>query len=188
MNTFETIQTRKSVRSYKAQSVEAEKIKAIVEAGNMAAGTPMAGKVYFNAISNAELLSQITTGAKAVMAKSGVPMLEKIAANEAFDPIYHAPVAVVVSTDPADNPNSQGMARANAACAGENMLLAATELGLGSCYLESPTLAFHIPELRAAAKLPENAVPQAVIVFGYTDDTAPHAPRPEKVDNIVYID
>ena len=47
MNTFETMKARKSVRSYQAKAVEPEKIKAIVEAGNMAAGTPMAGKVYF---------------------------------------------------------------------------------------------------------------------------------------------
>ena len=101
----------------------------------------------FIVISNAELLKQISEGTRAVMAKSGVPMLEKISANPNFNPIYGAPVAVVVSTDIADNPNSQGMARANAVCAGENILLAATEMGLGSCYLESPTLAFNVPAI-----------------------------------------
>ena len=115
-------------------------------------------------------------------------MLEKIAANETFNPIYNAPVAVIISTDKADNPNTANMARANAACAGENILLAATELGLGSCYLESPTLAFMIPEMRSAVQLPENAEPQAVIVFGYTDDTAPHTPYSDNPDNITNID
>ena len=91
------------------------------------------------------------------MNKSGVPMLEKIASNPNFNPIYGAPVAVVISTDKADNPNTAGMARANAACAGENILLAATELGLGSCYLESPTLAFNIPAISETAGIPENA-------------------------------
>ena len=47
MSTFETIKTRKSVRTYQSKSVEADKIKAVVEAGNMAAGTPMAGEVLF---------------------------------------------------------------------------------------------------------------------------------------------
>ena len=88
----------------------------------------------------------------------------------------------------AADPNTAGMARANAACAGENILLAATKLGLGSCYLESPTLAFNIPEVAAAAKIPEGAQPQAVIVFGYTDDTAPHAAYPEELENIVYVE
>ncbi len=188
MTTFEAMRNRKSVRSYQEKPVEQAKIKAVVEAGNMAAGTPMAGKVYFSAITNAEVLKSIVDGAKTVMSKSGVPMLEKISANPAFNPIYGAPVAVVISTDKADNPNTAGMARANAACAGENMLVAATELGLGSCYLESPTLAFNIPTIAEAAKIPANAQAQAVIVFGYTDDAAPHKEYPENPDNIVYVE
>lgn len=188
MNTFETMRNRKSVRTYQEKAVETEKIKAVVEAGNMAAATQMAGKVYFNVISNPEVLSQIAEGAKAVMQDSGMEMLVKLASNPAYNPIYKAPVAVVISTDKAENQNSQGMARANAACAGENMLLAATELGLGSCYLESPTMAFYNPAVCAAVKLPENVQPQAVIVFGYTDDTTPHAAYPENPDNITYID
>ena len=68
------------------------------------------------------------------------------------------------------------------------MLLAATELGLGSCYLESPVLAFNIPEVAQAAKLPENVQPQAMIVFGYTDDTAPHKEYPVNPENIMYVD
>lgn len=187
MSIFDTIAARKSVRSYLDQPVEQEKIKSIVEAGNMAAGTPMAGKVYFSVITNPAVLKSIVEGSKAVMSKSGMPMLEKIASNPAFNPIYGAPVAVVISTDKADNPNTAGMARANAACAGENMLLAATELGLGSCYLESPTLAFNIPTVAEAAKIPKGAQAQAVIVFGYTADNKPHSSRPENPENITYI-
>ena len=187
MSTFETIRNRKSVRTYQAKAVEADKIRQIVEAGNMAAGTPMAGKVYFNVVTNADILKAIVDGSKAVMSKSGVPMLEKIASNPDFNPIYGAPVAVVVSTDKAEDPNTAGMARANAACAGENMLIAATELGLGSCYLESPTLAFNIPDVTAAAKLPEGVQPQEIIVFGYTDDTTLHAEYPTNPDNIIYV-
>ncbi len=187
MTVFEAMKNRKSVRSYQDRPVEDEKIRAIVEAGNMAAGTPMAGKVYFSVITNSEVLKSVVDGAKAVMGKSGVPMLEKIASNPNFNPIYGAPVAVVISTDKADNPNTAGMARANAACAGENMLIAATELGLGSCYLESPTLAFNIPTIAEASRIPENAQAQAVIVFGYSDDNAPHKEYPEKPDNIFYV-
>ena len=187
MNTFETMKARKSVRSYQAKAVETEKIKAIVEAGNMAAGTPMAGKVYFNVITNAEVLKGIIDGSKAVMAKSGNPMLEKISANPNFNPIYDAPVAVVVSTTKAADPNTRSMATQNAACAGENMLVAAADLGLASCYLMSPTMAFFIPEMRVAAKLPEAADPVCIIVFGYSDDTAPHAAYTENPENIIYV-
>lgn len=188
MNTFEAIKNRKSVRTYRNKPVESDKIKAIVEAGNMAAGTPMAGKVYFNVITNAAVLKSIMDGTKAAMANSGMEMLVKLSSNPSYNPIYGAPVAVVISTTKTDVPNTAAMARANAACAGENMLLAATELCLGSCYLESPVLAFNIPEVAQAAKLPENAQPQAMIVFGYTDDTAPHKAYPANPENIMYVD
>lgn len=188
MTTFDVMRKRKSVRSYQEKPVEPKTIKTIVEAGNMAASTPMAGKVYFSAITNKGVLQSIVEGSKAVMSKSGIPMLEKASSDPNFNPMYNAPVAVVISTDKADNPNTAGMARANAACAGENMLLAATEMGLGSCYLESPTLAFNIPDVAAAAKIPEDAQPQAIIIFGYTDDTAPHAEYAEHLDNITYVD
>lgn len=67
------------------------------------------------------------------------------------------------------------------------MLLAAADFGLGSCYLESPTLAFNIPAVCESAKIADNAQPQAVIVFGYTNDTAPHKDYPQNPDNIVYV-
>lgn len=188
METLTAIRNRKSVRTYTDEVVDKDTVQKIVAAGNMAAGTPMAGKVYFNVIQNADVLSQIVSGAKNVMQNSGVPMLEKIAANPNFNPLYGAPVAVVISTDKADDANKQAMARANAACAGENMLLAATDLSLGSCYLESPTLAFNIPAVHDAAKIGENMQPQAVIVFGHTDDTAPHAAYEETPENVVFVD
>lgn len=121
------------------------------------------------------------------MHQSGVEMLVKLSSDPSYNPLYNAPVAVVISVEPASDPDTQAMSTANTACAGENMLLAATELGLGSCYLMSPTMAFNILEVRAAVKLSESVRPVALIVFGYTDDTAPHAERPENPDNIIYI-
>ena len=188
MSTFEIIKTRKSVRTDQNKLVETDKIKMIVDAGNMAAENPMEGEVYFNVITNAEVLKGIVNGAKAAMANSGMEMLVKLSSNPSYDPIYGAPVPVVISATRTDVPNIAAMARANAACAGENMLLAATELGLGSCYLESPVLAFNIPEVAQAARLPENTQPQAMIVFGYTDDTDPHKEYPANPENIVYVD
>lgn len=123
-----------------------------------------------------------------MMNKSGNPMLEKLSSDPNFNPLYGAPVAVVISVTKTNDPNSQSMAVQNAACAGENMLVAAVDLGLASCYLMSPTMAFMVPEMRAAAKLPEDADPVNIIVFGYSADTAPHAAYPENPDNIIYVE
>ena len=84
MTTFQAIRNRKSVRQYLEQAVPDYKIRQIVEAGNMAAGTPMAGKVYFSVITNAVLLQQIVAGTKTVMQNSGVDMLVKLSSNPAL--------------------------------------------------------------------------------------------------------
>lgn len=187
MNTLETIKTRKSVRNYLDKPVEEDKIEAIAKAGNMAAHSPMVGEIYFNVITKPEVLKAIADGAKNVMKKSGVKSLEDIAALDEFSPLHHAPVAIIISSEQGQEPYMEGMAHASAACAGQNITLAATELGLASCYTESPALAFTDPEVCKAAGITEKMKPQVVVVFGYSDDNTPHAERPENPENIVYV-
>ena len=63
---------------------------------------------------------------------------------------------VVISGKTTTDVQGMAMNAANAACAGQNMLIAATSLGLGSCYTVSPTLAFMVPEVKAAAQISED--------------------------------
>ena len=183
-NTMETIKTRKSVRVYLDRPVEQEKVVAIAEAGNMAA---KAAKVSFYAVTNPEVLRMIADTSLAVMRNSGNEFLAMRANTPGFDPIYNAPAAIVVTTAAGGNFGNETNV-ASAGCAGENMLLAATSLGLGSCYTVSPTLAFANPTVRQRVGMGEDETPACVIVFGYTDDNAPHAPRPANPGNIKYIE
>lgn len=183
MNTIEAIKTRKSVRTYKDTPVEREKVIGIVNAGNMAA---KAGKVFFNVVTNPDTLKEWSVTGRMVMQKSGNDFLMKASSDPAYSPIYNAPAAVVISAEKSEDPYFQSMSGANAACAAENMLLAATELGLGSCYLVSAALALNVPELAEKVKLDPGHQPYAVVIFGYTDDMAPHAARSENPDNIIY--
>lgn len=183
MNTIEAIKTRKSVRTYHQDAVEQDIISTIVSAGNMAA---KAGKIFFNVVTNPDTLKEWSVTGRMVMQNSGNEFLMNVSANPDYSPIYHAPVAVIISAEKSEDPYAQSMAAANTACAAENMLLTATELGLGSCYLVSATLALNVPELAAKVKLSSDLQPHAVVVFGYTDDVAPHAERPETPDNVIY--
>ena len=146
-----------------------------------------AGKVFFNVVTDPDTLKERSTVGRMVMQNSGNEFLMNVSANPDYSPIYHAPVAVIVSAEKSEDPYAQSMAAANTACAAENMLLAATELGLGSCYLVSAALALNVPDLAAKVKLGSEHQPHSVVVFGYTNDTAPHANRPMKPENIVYI-
>ena len=172
MNTLEAIKMRKSVRSYLAKPLEEDKVKAVAEAGDMAA---KAGQVTLNVITNPEILRMISETGVQVMKNSGNPFLEKVASVPDYSPIYDSPAMIVVSAETTEDTMAVGMNTANCACAAQNMLLAATELGLGSCYIVSGTLAFMVPEVKATAGIAENMTPSCAVIIGYTEDSAPHA-------------
>ena len=187
METLEAIKTRRSVRVYLPQAVEQEKLEIVVKSGNMAACTNLTGGLKFCVITNPELLKIISETGKTMMQQSGNPFLEKIAATPGYSPIYNAPAMVVVSAPATTDPMAMGMNAANAACAAENMLLAATDLGLGSCYLASALLAFQMPDVKRAACIADSWQPACAVVLGYGKGNAPHAPRPENPENIRYV-
>jgi F420 biosynthesis protein FbiB-like protein len=92
--------------------------------------------------------------------------------------ITGAPVLIVLSLslsdadnygDPRRDQNEYLMAVQSAALAGENLLLAAHDAGLGACWLCAPLFC---PEVvRAALDLPADWQPQALITLGYPAET-----------------
>lgn len=99
-----------------------------------------------------EQLQAVDAAAVAGMARSGVPFLENLAAQEGYHPLYGAAALVVLSAP--GGLDEKGFNMANVSCAAENMLLAAAGLGLGSCFLMGPMAAFSDPALRARLELP----------------------------------
>lgn len=98
MNTLEAIKMRKSVRSYLAKPLEEDNVKAVAEAGDMAA---KAGQVTLNVITNPEILRMISETGVQVMKNSGNPFLEKVASVPDYSPIYDSPAMIVVSAETA---------------------------------------------------------------------------------------
>ncbi len=184
MDIFEAIQNRKSVRSYLDRAVEPEKPKAIAEAGNRAAGSPTAGRRHFTVVTNRGLICQISADTKAALAQSPMERARQLAANPHYDPVFGAPAMIIISIEEQLSPIMEEVALQNAAAAGENILLAATALGLGSCYTGGIALT---DETRAALHLPEGLRPLCKILIGYAADSTPHAPRPEHPENLLYV-
>ena len=187
MDFFEVIRNRKSVRAYQDKEVEPEKLKTIVEAGNMAAGTPTAGKRYFNVVTDHDLIQRISDKAKEMLRQSPIERARQVGNNPKYVPTFGAPVVVFISVENHESPIMAGNALQNAAAAGENMLLAARALGLGSCYVGSPAMALADADIRREVRLPEGVKPVCAILIGYAVDDAPHAPRKSNPDNIIYV-
>jgi nitroreductase len=170
METFECIEKRRAVRNFTDTPVEWEKVGNILRAGQLA---PSSGNVQdwkFVVVTDKTKRTAI--------------------ANSALKQhwIAKAPVIIVVYSEPKQTQRFYGLrgeklyAIQNSAAAVQNMLLAATDQGLASCWVG----AFDEVMLNSALGAPESARPQAIIPIGYSDDK-PHMPTRHKLVDITYI-
>ena len=162
MNVSEAIAKRQSVRAYLDKPVLADDLAEIVEAGRWA---PNAGEFQISVIRNAGLRQRINDLTHDAMVKSGIDFLQQRVSLPGYQPLYGAPVLILL-TGPTEAPYSA----VNTALAAENMLLEATRLGLGSCYLISPTLALNAGDNLALAQeagIPDGYALQCAAIVGY---------------------
>jgi nitroreductase len=178
MDALEAILKRHSVRSYKKEQITDKELDTVLEAGKSGPG---GGAYHLSVIQKQELIQKINDATKAVMLGGGGFMKER-ASLPGYEPVYGAPTLILLS---AGDPNGI----ANASCCAENMLVAATALGLGSCYLMSVRGAFSGED--GAALLRESGVPEGnqvscAVIVGYQDGDAFKSAAP-KVRTVNYV-
>ena len=160
MNTMETICSRKSVRNYTGESITTKELDTILKAANASpVGMGQFDSLHLTIITNKELLSKIEKATATMFNKPNM------------HPLYNAPTLVLVSSkEPA--PMMENVVYSNAAIMVHNMALAATELGVGSCYIWGAIAAVsHNPEILSELKLPEGFIPCCAICLGKTEET-----------------
>ena len=94
MEIQQAIEIRRSIRAYGDRPVEREKLEAVLRAGNQA---PIFGRLHMSVFAGPEQLQAVDAAAVAGMARSGVPFLENLAAQEGYHPLYGAAALVVLS-------------------------------------------------------------------------------------------
>ena len=191
MNTLEAILTRRSTRKFKAQLVELEKLQKIVEAGRFAPTGGNCQSNHFFAISNPDVLKKLVELVQSAFAamelredlykslKNSIRLSQK--GGYVFD--YNAPALVVVACQ-----KDYGNNMADVACALENMMVAANELDLGSCYInqlkwlnEDPALLAYFKEL--GLKDSERIYGSVAIGYADTESGLPNRKMPERTGN-----
>lgn len=181
MSIMDTIEKRKSIRTYNTNKVEQDKLSAIIKAGNCA---PSFGTFHMTVLQNQELLKEISTRTIETMKNSGNELLVQAASASGYNPIYGANVMIVFSAN--NGKDKLGYNMANIACAAQNMMLVATELGLASCFVMAPMIVFSNAEMLNKLNIQHGYIPVAGLLIGYTDETIEHEPRIEK-DNVNYV-
>ena len=152
MNIVDEICKRRSTRKYKDQEVSKEMIHELLIAATCA---PTAG--------NREPWEFVIVNESA-----------KLNSIREFMPYgkYNAPLAIVVCgnmNNTLEGP-AQEMWVQDCSAATENMMIAASALGLGSVWLGVYPIEAHIKYLKKLLNLPKEVVPLNVIYFGYADE------------------
>ena len=175
MDMIECIAARKSVRQFDRTPVEKEKLEQIVRAALYApTGMHLYDSLHLTVLATHEAVDKFTDLAR------------KQSGDAQADPAHGAGALIVVSGKRPDMP----VENANVACMIENMLLAATELKLGSLYvfgaIHSLRGSLQETAFRKLLNLPDEFTPLGSVAVGYCAEK--FQPRKEPKNNETKVD
>jgi nitroreductase len=171
LDVFEAIKERRSVRVYADEKVSDNDVERLIEAARWA---PSAGNIQpweFVIVKDTETKRKLSDATL----------------NQTF--IQKAPVVIVVCADVTRSSRGYGSrgehlySIQDTAAATENILLAAQELGLATCWVG----AFRENEVAKAVKAPKNMKPVAIVPVGHPAEK-PVAPQKRLVNEIVHYE
>lgn len=172
--TIEVILKRKGTMSYTSQQINESDMQTIISSGIAGPSARNLQKRHFTVVQNKELLHQIDSGVRVLM---GAP--------SEYNALYGAPTLIITSAPIENAP----FADHDCAVAVENMLLAATSLGLGSRYIVSPTRFIESEAgitLKQAIGIPEGYRSVACLIVGYDADPS-RTPVSRNPDVVNYV-
>ena len=175
---IENIMTRRSIRQYKPQPVNRDTMQIILNCGINAPNGQNKQSWAIRVVDNPEYINGLTE-----IYKKKNP---KIAEDPSFKNMFrNAPTVVFIAND-----KSYDFSQVDCGLLGENMVLSAWSMGIGSCCLGSP-IRFMQTEPEAADYLKRLNIPEGYqllycIAFGYPDET-PSA-KPRDTGKIMFVD
>lgn len=165
MDVFEAIQTRRSIRSYLNQPVEEEKLTQVLEAGRLAPSANNRQEWRFVVVQDGdkrEKLAEAACGQRFVAEAPAVIACCSVESKHVLTcghPAYAIDVAIAI----------------------DHMTLAATALGLGTCWIG----AFYEDRVREILNIPDSVRVVELLTLGYPGEK-PTPRNRKRLDEIVY--
>lgn len=158
MEVSEAIRARRSIRKYRAQKVEAEKLDLVLEAGRLAPSARNMQEWRFVVVKDEPTRKRLAEAAK----------------GQAF--VGEAPVVIAACATVTDSVMTCGQLTypIDLAIAVEHMVLQAAAEGLGTCWIG----AFYEEEVKKILDIPPEVRVVALLPLGYPDESP--FPRPRK--------
>ncbi len=141
MDAFEAIQKRKSTRDYETNSLPRDKIQKLLVAARLSPSANNVQPWHFIVVTNAEKRKVLSKGLFAKFLKDS-PVVIALCGDERASPEWYI---------------------VDVALAGENMVIAATNEGLGTCWVGS----FDENEVKNLLSIPEHIRVVALLAVGY---------------------
>ena len=169
---IDAIETRRSIRAYKDVPVEREKLQLIAECGVWAPSAMNKQEWELRIVDSKEWIDECTaTYLKAVEGTDKA----KYMLTPTFKNVFRTASAVIFVAAP------DGLfSGVNVGMLGENMMLAATELGLGTCCLGSVQMLFAEPAMEkylSSLGFSEGYKLSYALAVGYPDEEPEAKPR-----------
>jgi nitroreductase len=174
MELMEAIHTRRTVRAFLSSAVDRPTVEILIDAAIQAPSAMDLQPWAFAVVEGARTLERYSTQAKAHLLSvldSSSPLFKyrDRLSDASFNMFYGAPVLVVVSATSGD-----GQFTEDCCLAAQNLMLAAHDRGLGTCWVGFAQPWLNLPMTKVALGIPEGYAPVAPIIVG-----APQAvPRP----------
>ena len=185
MELMDVIRQRRASRDYRPDPVTAPMLRQLIDAAIWAPSAMNAQPWHFSVVTDSALLDRISEQAK-------VWLLENEAQTEANTPLrsllqdhdahilHRAPALIVIAAE-----DAQLWAVEGCTLAAANIMLAATELGLGTCWIGLAQDWLNTPEGRKAIGLRSTDQVIAPIAVGHPQRVP--APPPRKQPDVVWI-
>ena len=167
---LENLKERRSIRKYKSEQVEDAHLDAILEAGLYAASGMNTQNTIMVAVRDKATRDQLSRMNAAVMGTES-------------DPFYGAPCVVVVLVEP-----ERYTAVEDGALVMGNLMQAAYDIGVGSCWIHRARQMFESEEGKALLRkwgLREDLIGVGNCILGYADEIP--APKPRREGRIIKI-
>jgi nitroreductase len=178
MDVLEAIYSRRATRAFTDQPVAEALLRKLIDAAIQAPSAVNRQAWSFSVIRDRNTLLEISAAAKAHMLQSSDAALshhfQEILSDSSYDIFYHAPVLVVICA----TVESPWMIE-DCALAGQNLMLAARNFELGSCWIGFAQSWLNSPAGKAALGLPSSYIPVAPIILGFPQGQPAAVPRKE---------
>jgi nitroreductase len=169
MELMNAIYTRRSVRNYKNEPVPREMVNKLLEAATMAPSGSNGQPWSFVVIQDTKFLKDYSERSKALLLnlmknRPDPHDYKEVLTNPDFNLFYNAGTLIIIYGD-----LTKATAAIDCCLSAQNLMLAAHDLGLGTCWIGFSTVLFDSADLKQELKIPATYKAVASIIVGYPE-------------------